>query len=434
MIRRSVRTPAAQPSSFMTPQATAPHLAEAAFLLFNRAKRVGHGGRLRESPASSRPLPSDNEASLAESPYRDTALRYLVEDLPSASLPGARLQGILESLRLGRRVTQLSLAFLQKEGLEALHRLATGQVTYESFREAGLAEQAARIEVAGTARRAAEAEDRARNAALRERANRAAEQAEAARLARERDPKFLAKTKQRELRARYGIDTFIDEDCFARLMAILKRVDSGQRMSGDDFVWLSTAGDAYFSDPLRAAYHRLEAEHFAGEYKKTRDAWAAVKASSHYRKCGGAIAADSLLGTISVEKQNSPKLKSALRTTHGGVMRDLGRWNEALQLGEQAHAYAPKDYRPCTLLGAVHMQMGNYERGQGWYAKAVERGASEDSVDQDLRSIFFQAYRTKQAAMREFLLAQDPVRYAWTNPKPTNVGGKPGGPTSSRAS
>jgi hypothetical protein len=109
-------------------------------------------------------------------------------------------------------------------------------------------------------------------------------------------------------------------------------------------------------------------------------------------------------------------------------MRDLGRWNEALRLGEQAHG-SPDDYRPCTLLGAVHMEMGDYGLGQAWCAKAVERGATTDSVDQELRSIFFRAAQVKQAEMREFLLRQDPVRYAWVRPKRTDGDGKPKAPT-----
>ena len=115
--------------------------------------------------------------------------------------------------------------------------------------------------------------------------------------------------------------------------------------------------------------------------------------------------------------QKTHKLKSAICTTYGGVMRDLGRWNEGLRLGERAHALMPDDYHPCTLLGAVHMETGNLSLGQEWYAKAVERGATVDSVDQDLRNIFFRADKARQAEIGEFLLSQDPVRYAWVKPK-----------------
>ncbi len=100
-------------------------------------------------------------------------------------------------------------------------------------------------------------------------------------------------------------------------MNILRAVDANQRLSEDDVVWLSAAGEEYFSDQLRAAYHRLEADFFASEYQKTRDPWMAVNASGHYRKCDCARDADSLLGTINVEQLKSPK--ATLCTTRGGV-------------------------------------------------------------------------------------------------------------------
>jgi len=127
--------------------------------------------------------------------------------------------------------------------------------------------------------------------------------------------------------------------------------------------------------------------------------------------------ADAILRTIRVEQQKSLKLKSALCTTHGGVMRDLKHWDEALRLGEKAHAFRPDDYRPCTLLGAVHMETGNCNLGWEWYDKAIKRGATVDSVDQDLRNIFFRANHAEQKEMSDFLLRIDPIRYEWARPK-----------------
>lgn len=49
---------------------------------------------------------------MTDSSYRDTALRYCVDDLPGASQPGARLQGILEHLRLSKPLTPLTLTVL----------------------------------------------------------------------------------------------------------------------------------------------------------------------------------------------------------------------------------------------------------------------------------------------------------------------------------
>lgn len=345
--------------------------------------------------------------------YREIALYYCVDDMQGANVPGARLQQILEHLSLGKQATRLSLDFLQQQGLEALHRLASGSLPYDIFRDVAINEQALRIEATTAAKLKQDAEERTRLADMQARMKVVFEQAEAARLARESDPKYIARIKNKELRDRYGVDTSIEQHCFGRLMSILRNVDARRRLSQEDFVWLSSVGEDYFSDELRAAYHQLEAEFFAGEYNKTRDPWMAVNASGHFRKCNRARDADSLLGTINIEQQKSNKLKAALCTTRGGVMRDLSQWDEALHLGEKAHALKAEDYRPCTLLGAIHMETGNFSLGQEWYAKAVERGATIDSVDQDLRKIFFRAERSNQAEMRDFLLSEDPIRYAW---------------------
>ena len=75
----------------------------------------------------------------------------------------------------------------------------------------------------------------------------------------------------------------------------------------------------------------------------------------------------------------------------------------------------PKDFRPCTLLGALHIEMGNYQLGHEWYAKAHERGASKQAIDQELRGIFQRADKAKREEIKAFLLGQDPVRYKWVN-------------------
>ena len=349
--------------------------------------------------------------------YSDTARRYCVDDLPSAIVAGTRLQNILNCLQLGKPLTQLSANFLKQQGLEALHLYASGALTYECFLQLAATERSLRLEFAVAAKLAREIEDRARKVAMQEKMSLAYEHAEAARLARERDPKHIAKVKSQQLRSRYGVDIFVEQHCFGRLMNILKSADAGLRLSDDDYVWLSSVGKLYFSDQLHNAYHRLEANFFVSEFQRTCDPWMAVNASSHFRKCNGASDADALLSGIDAVAQKSRKLKAALSTTHGGVMRDLHRWEDALCLGEKAHVLKANDYRPCTLLGAIHMETGSYSLGQEWYAKAVERGATVDSVDQDLRNIFYRADKAKQAEMREFLLRENAVRYAWVEAK-----------------
>jgi hypothetical protein len=155
------------------------------------------------------------------------------------------------------------LAYLENEGLNALHRLAAGESSFKSFRQTALAEPAVRVEAAIAARLATEEEKLARKADLQEKARLGFERANAARLARESDPRYIAKVKQQALRARYGIDGYIEQDCFGRLMQILKRVDAGQRLSEQDFTWVSSAGEEHFTEarrqaPVVPAAHRSE--------------------------------------------------------------------------------------------------------------------------------------------------------------------------------
>ena len=120
-----------------------------------------------------------------------------------------------------------------------------------------------------------------------------------------------------------------------------------------------------------------------------------------------------MLNTIDISVLKDIHLKSALLTTHGGVKRDLQQRDDALSFGEKAHLLTPKDFRPCTLLGAVHWELGNYDLGKSWYDKAEERGASKKSVDDDLRRIILLSEKPKQLEMCNFLLKSNPDRFFW---------------------
>ena len=178
--------------------------------------------------------------------YRDTAVHYCVDDLPSAVVAGTRLQNILDCLHHGKPVSRLSANYLQQRGLEVLHQFATGELPYHRFQKLAFAERSLRLESAVAAQLVREIEERERKVAMQARMKCAYEQVEAARLAKESDPKFIAKVKNQQLRSRYGVDVFVEQHCFGRLMNILKSVDAGQRFSDEDYVWLSSVGETYF--------------------------------------------------------------------------------------------------------------------------------------------------------------------------------------------
>lgn len=345
----------------------------------------------------------------------EIAGKYFLSDVQGATVPASRLSTILGNLDQGKAISAIALEYLRKEGYFALLSLAEGQYTYGDFAKAAVIEREIREAEAAATKQKEEAERLRTIAEAATRESVPAAECERQRQIRENDPKYVAKMKNQRLRARYGLDQFIEKESFKRLMGILRRIDEGGRFSDEDVLWLTTEGSDYYSDKLRSEYHSREAVFFVSEFARTRDPWNAVNASGHFRKCNGAGVAHELLEGVSLDSLKSPKLKSAVRTTHGGVMRDLGRFDEALRYGTEAHAIAERDFRPCTLLGAVNFELGNYETARDWYAKAAERGASERSIDDELRGIYMRADKSKKEEIQAFLIREDPVRYKWAN-------------------
>ena len=94
-------------------------------------------------------------------------------------------------------------------------------------------------------------------------------------------------------------------------------------------------------------------------------------------------------------------------------MRDDGHLTEARTLGLEAHELTPADFRPCTLLGAVSMGLGDLAAGHEWYAKAEALGAERRAIDQDLRALLIRSEPDARDRIRNYLLEQDPERFAW---------------------
>ena len=94
-------------------------------------------------------------------------------------------------------------------------------------------------------------------------------------------------------------------------------------------------------------------------------------------------------------------------------MRDVRRLADAKALGMDAHSLTPSDFRPCTLLGAVHIELGELEAGHKWYQKAETLGADRHAIDQELRALLVRSGAIERQRIRDFLMVQDPLRFAW---------------------
>ncbi|MEW6520832.1 MAG: hypothetical protein AB1461_15615 [Thermodesulfobacteriota bacterium] len=350
----------------------------------------------------------------------EVARKYRVDDLPAAFIPGSRIANILKQIESGTPLSSYALEYLRKNDFVALFRYANNELSLTDFLKAAEPEQLKRHASAEAKALQDEKERQLKREAFLINMKLEQERAAARKRAYDNDPKNIARAKQKELRDRYGLSYYIEKEHFPRLMDILRRADGGIRLTQEDLVWLTAKHDDcdYFTEELRERYHENEAVFYACEFEKSKDPWSAVNASSHYRKSGQARTADTMLKTIIVSRLKDITLKSAIFTTHGGVKRDMRQFNEAIALGDKAHLLTPKDFRPCTLLGAVNIEIGNYSLGESWYKKAVERGANEKSVDDDLRSIFMRAESLKREELRAYLLKKDPIRYSWAKKEP----------------
>lgn len=201
-----------------------------------------------------------------------------------------------------------------------------------------------------------------------------------------------------------------------RLMPILRQLKQRQNLSVEDEVWLKTTGKKYFDKEgaLYRKFHAVYAENFMKQFRQTNSLWHIVNASSHFRKADAAKDAEKNLMDLEAKKINQApvKLQAALLATHGGVKRDLGLRNEAMELAHQAHQKNPKDYRPCTLLGALCMEAGQYEQGSGWFDEAERLGAPAASTDIELRTIYRRANKEEKQKLKAYLKANG-KHYPW---------------------
>jgi hypothetical protein len=198
------------------------------------------------------------------------------------------------------------------------------------------------------------------------------------------------------------------------LINIIKKFECDIRLSQDESIWLLSQGTKFLTYKVKHKFHRLEANYYIQEYtENSENLWNVFNASSHLRKCEASLEAESLLNSIRTSDITDKTLLSAYFTTLGGTQRDLGKSRIAIRHASHAHELTPEDYRPCTLLGALHIETHQYELGHEWYRKASERGAPQNSINNELKKIISKLPRAKQKELVNSLLDLDSGTYWW---------------------
>ncbi len=331
----------------------------------------------------------------------DIATTYFLDDVAGAHIPASRLRGILENVQADRPLTSMQEAFLRQQRYNALAQLTCGALDWAAFVECSAKEQQLRRDAAA-ATKERDSVERARQAEVTDRKN--------AILFAEQARRREQRRKLRELPDRFHLP-FVERQDFRRVNQILRSVVAGRPVEKDDLVWLGGDGADYWTDALRQAHHANMATTLSAAWNQTGDLWKAVNACGHWRKCGVPEKGLTLVETALSRRKASGKTRSALLTTAGGALRDLGRREDAVAFGTEAHALTEKDFRPCTLLGAVYVEMGDYGEGAAWYEKAEARGASKNVIDRELQSILQAASQQERTQIRKALKAYNTARY-----------------------
>lgn len=331
--------------------------------------------------------------SSSESP---SSADFSLDDLASAAVPGSRLNNILVRVRVGLPLSLIQQRFLEEQRFGALLGLSRGTLSGDEFISMAQAEQRARIAASAESKEVKEQDDRL----LQEASDR-------------RNAELFAESERkwarRKLFANFGLG-YVEPEHFSRVRRIVREAANGAAIQAEDLIWLGAEGLEYWTAELRCAHHRILAEQFSREWRESGDPWKAVNACSQWRKAKVSSEALATAGEA-LARAIPPKVRSALLTTSGGALRDLGRHREGVRHGTEAHALCPDDYRPCTLLGAIHIEIHAFSEGAAWYEKAEARGAPRSDVDQEIRAILAAARPEERETIRRELKAYDALRY-----------------------
>ena len=194
----------------------------------------------------------------------------------------------------------------------------------------------------------------------------------------------------RRLKEKYQVAWYDEFSPISRLNRVLMEIDDGKILTEGDEHWLSDEG---LFQALALYYERV------GKL---------ASAGSNWRK------ANRPDRTIEITEDERLHNNSAILTTRGGALRDLGALDEAERCGQTAIKLAPKDFYPYNLLGAVYFQRGDPEEGDKYFQVARSLGSRPYDEISNIRSAIEKAGADEKRRVIEYLLRKDPERYRWT--------------------
>lgn len=219
---------------------------------------------------------------------------------------------------------------------------------------------------------------------------------------RQQEREAADRMKFAALKSKYLAHEHDDPSPTSFLYPILIRLDSGERLEEEDV------------ERLKA--HRLYATlaiYYEARFQNLGDPWLVIRACGQWRAGSRPDRALSLSSTLLEQYRLSRKMRAAVLTTRGGALRDLDHLDDAERCARDAANLSSDDYHPYNLLGAIYFQLGQGERGEGYFFMARELGAPPRSQESEMRGAIDRAGPAERRAVAEYLFEKDPIRYEW---------------------
>jgi hypothetical protein len=195
---------------------------------------------------------------------------------------------------------------------------------------------------------------------------------------------------------------------------ILQKLERGERLDPLLVIQLIEEGLLSPNGQVAIAHYRLEALFCEREFERTKSPYNLPTASSYWRKANEPRRALELTNKVNLAQISDKALKSRLLVTRGAALRDMAQLGEAATCAREAIKCQPDSHQPYTLMGAICYDLGEYEQGNEWFEKAIERGAEQEEMDEEIKRVVRNARdKNQQREAAQYLLNQDPVRYAW---------------------
>ncbi|WP_143594107.1 hypothetical protein [Synechococcus sp. BO 8801] len=206
------------------------------------------------------------------------------------------------------------------------------------------------------------------------------------------------------LAEKYGApsEMVIEDNEPSTLVIILQELDEASSLSEEHYKWL-----------IKKKLYLMAARACYKVFQKSGDLWALAKSGKSLRKAGKPDKVIELVTDQFLSGIQTCKVKSALLTNRAGAKRDLHDLEGARGDGHGAVKINPQSFHPHNLLGAVYYQAGEPQLGDKHFEIAISLGASREEQDNEIKSALQRSTPEARVAVVEYLLAKNPVKYAW---------------------